>query len=241
MTVTADDELARFERDVLLATGRAVRIRPAWPSDVSRLRGFYEHLSDASNYRRFFGIRRFVPDQELDSATVQAVRAHVTLVAQVGDDLIGVGEYHALPSGDEAEVAFAVSDSHQHEGIGMVLLEDLATIARSAGFSRLVAATMPENTAMRSVFRAVGLVTREWFADGLVHVQLDLTTAHLMEDDADLRDWRSAVQSLRPILEPSHVVVIGASRDGPGRAGGSSSTCASRSPDAPVSSTHRPP
>ena len=39
-----------------------------------------------------------------------------------------------------------------------------------------------------------------------------------MEDDADLRDWRSAVESLRPILQPSHVVVIGASSDasGPG-------------------------
>ena len=53
----------------------------------------------------------------------------------------------------------------------------------------------------------------------LVDVQLDLTTAHLMEDDADLRDWRSTVQSLQPIVRPSHVVVIGAGRDerGPGR------------------------
>ena len=66
------------------------------------------------------------------------------------------------------------------------------------------------------MFRTVGLVTREWFADGVVQVELDLTTAHLMEDDADLRDWRSAVESLRPILQPSHVVVIGASRDGSG-------------------------
>ena len=89
-------------------------------------------------------------------------------------------------------------------------------IARSAGFRRLVASTMPGNTPMRRVFRTVGLLTREWFADGIVHVELDLTTDHLMEDDADLRDWRSAVESLRPILEPSHVVVIGASHDGDG-------------------------
>ncbi|HEX6657490.1 MAG TPA: GNAT family N-acetyltransferase, partial [Ilumatobacter sp.] len=219
MAITADRALSSFERDVLLTTGRAVRVRPAGSSDVGRLRDFYGQLSDASNYSRFFGIRRFIPEQELHRATVQNVRAHVTLIAQAGDDLIGVGEYHAMPNGDEAEVAFAVSDVHQHEGIATVLLEDLAMIARSAGFSRLVASTMPENTAMRRVFRTVGLLTRDWFSDGLVHVQLDLTTAHLMEDDADLREWRSTVQSLQPIVQPSHVVVIGAGRDelGPGR------------------------
>ena len=219
MRTEHDQELATFERDVLLITGRAVRIRPARPADVDALGDFYAELSDRSNYYRFFGLRRFIPADELAVATVQAVRAHVTLVAEAGNHILGIGEYHARPGGEEAEVAFAVADLHQHEGIGTVLLEDLATIARSAGFRRLVAETMPGNSPMRRVFRTVGLVTREWFADGIVHVQLDLTTAHLMEDDADLRDWRSAVESLRPILQPSHVVVIGASShgSGPGR------------------------
>ena len=71
---------------------------------------------------------------------------------------------------------------------------------------------------MHGVFSTVGLATRQWFDDGVVHVELDLTADHLMQDDSDLRDWRSAVESLRPILEPAHVVVIGASRDGTGRA-----------------------
>ena len=48
---------------------------------------------------------------------MQAVRAHVTLVAEAGDHLLGIGEYHAVPGGEEAEVAFAVADLHQHEGI----------------------------------------------------------------------------------------------------------------------------
>ena len=86
-----------------------------------------------------------------------------------------MGEYHAVPGGEEAEVAFAVTDLHQHEGIGTVLLEDLAMIARSAGFHRLVASTLPGTLRCSGVFRTVGLVTREWFADGVVHVQLDLT------------------------------------------------------------------
>ena len=201
-------------------TGRAVRIRPARPSDISALRDFYDELSDTSTYYRFFGLRRFIPAEELAAATVQAVRAHVTLVAEAGDHLIGLGEYHAVPGGEEAEVAFAVADLHQHEGIGTVLLEDLAIdrpLGRIPPARRLDDAGELADATRASAPSAWS--TREWFADGVVHVELDLTTAHLMEDDADLRDWRSAVESLRPILQPSHVVVIGASShgSGPGR------------------------
>ena len=137
-------------------------------------------------------------------------------MVEADGELIGTAEYHAMPGGEEAEVAFAVTDLHQHEGIGTLLLEDLALIARAAGFRRLVALTLPGNQPMQRVLRTAGLTTRQWFDDGICHVELDLTADHLMQDDSDLRDWRSAVESLRPFLEPTHVVVIGASRDGTG-------------------------
>jgi len=211
--------LAPFDRDVLLVTGRVVQVRPADASDVDRLRSFYRQLGDTSTYFRFFGIRRFIPDAELERATIQDVHRQVTLLTESDGVIIGVGEYHAVPNGEEAEVAFAVADAHHHEGVATVLLEDLALIARAAGFQRLVAETLVGNAAMLGVFRTVGLVHRNWFEDGVVHVQLDLTAHHLLQDDADLRDWRSVVRSLRPLVEPSHVVVIGAGRDplSPGR------------------------
>ena len=124
-------------------------------------------------------------------------------------ELIAIGEYYARPGGEEAEVAFAVADDHHQEGIATVLLEDLAGIARQAGFRRLVAQTLPDNVGMQRVFRDVGLVHRRWFEDGAVHVELDLTAEDLVQDHADLRDWRGAVRSLQPILRPRHVVVIG--------------------------------
>ena len=49
--------LAPFARDVLLATGRAVRVRPARPDDVAALGRFYAELSGTSSYFRFFGAR----------------------------------------------------------------------------------------------------------------------------------------------------------------------------------------
>lgn len=210
--------LAPFERDVLLATGRAVRLRPSAPSDLAPLRSFYTQLDPASMYLRFFSIRSFVPDDELERIAVQDLHRHVALVAESDGVILGVGEYHADDDGD-AEVAFAVADAHHHEGIATLLLEDLALIARAAGFRRLVAETLPRNAAMLGVFRSVGLVQRTWFENGVMRVQLDLTADDMLQDDADLRDWKAAVRSLRSILQPSHVVVIGAGHDArsPGR------------------------
>ena len=131
------------------------------PSDVDAAAVVLRRSSTTRpTYCRFFGLRPFIPDDELQRATVQDVRRHVTLVAESDGAIIGVGEYHAVPGGDEAEVAFAVADAHHHEGVATVLLEDLALIARAAGFRRLVAETLPGNTAMLGVFRTVGLVHR---------------------------------------------------------------------------------
>ena len=211
--------LAPFERDVLLSSGRPVRIRPAAPADVDSLRSFYGQLDDRSTYLRFFTLRRFIPDDELERATVQDVHLQVTLVAEAANVVVGVGEYHASPGADDAEVAFAVADAHHHQGIATVLLEDLALIAQAAGFRRLVAETLPANAAMLGVFNTVGLVNRVWFEDGVVQVELDLTADALLQDDADLRDWKAVVRSLRSIVDPSHVVVIGPGEDvtSPGR------------------------
>jgi acyl-CoA synthetase (NDP forming)/RimJ/RimL family protein N-acetyltransferase len=206
--------LEPFARDVLLATGRAVHIRATNHDDVGALRDFYTRLGDRSTYYRFFGARRNIPDDELLRATEQDIHRQVTLLAEGDGDTIGVGEYHGLPDGEDAEVAFAVADAHHGEGVATVLLEDLALIARAAGYRRLVAYVLPGNTAMANVFRTVGLVHRSWFDGGTVHVQLDLAADDVLQDHADLRDWQAAVRSLRPVLRPAHVVVIAADGDG---------------------------
>jgi GNAT superfamily N-acetyltransferase len=160
--ISTDSLLAPFERDVLLATGRSIRIRPTRPTDVEGLRSFYDELGPDSMYLRFFGQRSSIPDNELQRATVNDVDRHVALVAEFEGAIVGVGEYHAQPSRADAEVAFAVADAHHHEGIATVLLEDLAMIAKAAGIRRLVADTLPNNTAMQTVFRTVGLAHRSW-------------------------------------------------------------------------------
>ncbi len=204
--------LAEFDRDVILATGRTVRVRPARPDDLDALRRLYDGLSDSSSYTRFFRLRPVLPDSWLLPTPCADVRHALLLLALDDHEVIGVGELRATSDPEEAEVAFAVADAHQHEGIATILLEDLAVLARDAGFLRLVAETLVQNDAMRGVFRSVGLAERTTIQAGELHVELDLGDETLLEDRADLFDWTATVASLDALLRPDHVVVIGAGR-----------------------------
>src|ERR1700712_5153158 len=140
--------LQAFDRDALLSDGRSVHLAPARPADMSRVRVFYQRLGDESTRFRFFGIRRQIPELELQELVSVASPLHATMLASIGDELIGIGEYHVAPDREEAEVAFCVADDHHGEGVGTLLLEDLAVIAASVGLRRLVAQTLPHNGPM---------------------------------------------------------------------------------------------
>lgn len=217
MSVPASAEtttiLARFARDVLLATGTSIRVRPSEPADTPAMQEFYDALSDRSAYFRFFGLRPARLDGLLHPADGQDVGHRVVLLALLAGAVIGIGEYCRVPGRDEVEAAFAVADRHQHEGIATVLVEDLAMIATEAGFAKLVAETLATNDAMLDVFRAVGLRHHSSYESGQVHVELTLAGESLLEDRSDSRDWRAAVASLTPVLAPSHVAVFGGDRD----------------------------
>lgn len=205
--------LGVFDRDVLATNGRVMRVRPSQASDLDAMRRFYDRLSDTSTYQRFFGLRPAMLDARLQPPWGNDIFERVVMLAIDDLEVIGVGEYSRTRGQNEAEVAFAVADAHQHEGIATLLLEDLASIAREAGFRRLVAETLAGNNAMQLVFSTVGLTERTRYEHGQVSVELDLAGQDLLEDSAAARDWRAAVASLRPLLSPSHIVVIGAGRD----------------------------
>ena len=78
-----------------------------------------------------------------------------------------------LQSG-KAEVAFAVIDQYQGQGIGAALMRHLAEIARAAGLKELIAEVLPENTPMLKVFEKSGLRLSTKREPQVVHVVLEL-------------------------------------------------------------------
>ena len=65
--------------------------------------------------------------------------------------IAGGGRYVVIKPG-QAEVAFAVIDQFQGQGIGSALLRHLSSLARKAGLREFVAEVLPENAAMLKVF-----------------------------------------------------------------------------------------
>jgi GNAT superfamily N-acetyltransferase len=103
---------------------------------------------------------------------------HVALVV-VADDgggpvIVGAGRYIVVEPG-RAEVAFALVDEYQGQGIGAALMRHLAAIARDAGLKELIAEVLPENMAMLNVFRKSGLRPTTRREADIMHVTLQLS------------------------------------------------------------------
>lgn len=210
MSIQDDGFRTRLERDVTLGDGRILHLRPVRPTDRSALQQLHDHdLSDTSAYYRFFGIRPHVSHEFLDNMTRFDPAERVTLVAISGERIVGVGSYNR-ETVDSAEVAFAVADDVQGHGVGTLLLEDLAVLARAAGFTQLAAHTLTGNRAMLSVFANAGLRERHSASDGVVDIELDLHDDAEMARRSDERAWAAQAASVRPYLAPRSVVVIGA-------------------------------
>jgi GNAT superfamily N-acetyltransferase len=195
-SLLTDDVFVGVVGDVVLANGVTARVVVAGPADVASVRDFYDALSDTSTYYRFFGIRRALPDRELTAVVSTMLPDRVTLLARLGDRLIGIGEYIASPRAPgEAEVAFAVADDHHREGVATLLLERLAIVAHRCGLHTLTAVVLPGNGDMQLVFRTVGLPVQSRFDDagGVVDVTLDITDLdHLLQLSAARHDQAMA-------------------------------------------------
>jgi acetyl coenzyme A synthetase (ADP forming)-like protein len=201
---------------LVLRDGTVASVRRSVPEDRPAMRQFFHDLSPESRRLRFFTAGE--PADKLVDQLCDSADGHrnVTLVAvrQVGADvrLIAVGSYMATTAG-VAEAAFAVDDRFQGKGLATALLERLAATAADHGFHRFEATTLSDNNAMIDVFRDSGFELRSKSAVGCIEVVLTLTPSAKGVVSAETRRRRATAASLRPMLEPRAVAVIGASRD----------------------------
>jgi len=205
-------DVARWEADVVLADGGTVHLRPIRPEDSDALLALHQRLSAESVYLRFFSpVPR--PNPELLERLVNVDYSdRMALVAELGGDVIAVGRYDRLPSGDEAEVAFTVQDDQQGRGLGTILLEHLAAIARDEGIRRFRASTLPQNRKMLDVFRAAGFEVERTFTEGVVEVGFEIAPTDTAVSAQRSREHRAEAKSVARLLRPRTVAVIGAGR-----------------------------
>ena len=160
-----------------LRDGRQIEIRALKPADENDMLGAVDRTSAQSLYRRFFGAKRHFSESEKAFFLNVDFVNHVALVAVAVDAgrrfIVGGGRYIVVRPGT-AELAFAVVDEFQGQGIGATLLRHLIVLSRNAGLKELIAEVLPENGPMLKVFEKSGLKTDTKREGGVVHVTLRL-------------------------------------------------------------------
>lgn len=200
-----------WEADVVLRDGTVAHIRPITPSDADRLRQFHNRQSDESIYFRFFAPLRELSDRDVHRFTHVDYHDRVALVAILSSEIVGVGRFDRIEA-TSAEVAFNISDHMQGKGIGSVLLEHLAAIAPEVGITRFTAEVLPHNRKMLMVFKDAGYEVSSHIEDGVVGLSFDILPTEQSKAVQLSREHRAESRSMRTILYPERVAIVGASR-----------------------------
>ena len=170
-------EAARYSAIEVLRNGCCVELRALRPDDKEELLAAVRRTSAQSLFRRFFAAKRNFSEQEISFFLNIDFTTHVALVAAAdenGKPAIVAGARYIISEPGKAEVAFAVIDEYQGQGIGAKLLRHLVAIARQAGLQEFAAEVLPENMPMLKVFEDSGLVVNMKRDLGVVHVVLRL-------------------------------------------------------------------
>ena len=205
-------------RDVILGDGLTLRLQAPSPNGYEDIKAFYDRLSPESLHMRFHGmVRTDVPARHLVEA---GGVDRLALICRHGDRVVAVASYDRLLEPGVAEVAITVAEDFRRRWTATRLLEQLAAIAAERGIRQFVAEVLADNRAALGVFKKAGFAVRREGAGGEVTVVLDITPTESVWERIDERNHQGAVASLRAVLAPRSIAIVGASdaRNDPGGA-----------------------
>ena len=150
------------------------------------------------------------------------------LVGTLNDEIVALANYVRLRDPASAEVAFAVADSLQGQGVGTRLLEQLAETAAASGISVFVAEVMSGNAPMLRVFADAGFAVSRSLEGG--------TTASACRSSLPYRDAVDERDQMRsPLARAVLLAAVVAGRSRRARSAASSSgTSPTELPRSPI-------
>ncbi len=161
--------------------GLEILLRPVKISDEPLLKDFFYSLSDQTLYRRFFCIRHRMGHEELQKFVVIDYTKSMEIVAvrerEGKEEIVGIGQYFIDEKTHTADVAFAVRDDFQNQGIGYELVTYLTRIAKWQGLLGFTADVLLENKPMLRLFQKLGGRQAFRSVDGVVQLTIRLDEA----------------------------------------------------------------
>jgi acetyltransferase len=147
-----------LEREVALADGTALLVRPVRPEDEPLYGPFFAAVTAEDLRLRFFApvkafthafIARLV---QIDYARAMAFVA----IEKPSGQMLGVVRLHANADYDRGEYAILVRSDCKGRGLGWLLMQLIIDYARSEGIRRIEGQILRENAAMLAMCRELG-------------------------------------------------------------------------------------
>lgn len=153
----------RYERLLEMTDGSRVHVRPIRSEDEPLLHETFDRMSERSVYFRFFSPLKRLPEAMARRLARVDYDERFALVAMTHkpdgkEHILGIARYDRAPGTDTAEVAVAVVDDFQRQGIGSGLLQLLADVGRDHGIEEFSLIVLPENQSMLGLLRRMGWI-----------------------------------------------------------------------------------
>ncbi|MEO6204390.1 MAG: GNAT family N-acetyltransferase, partial [Mycobacteriales bacterium] len=200
--------------DVLLRDGSIARVRVVTEADRGQLMALNERVSVRTRYLRYFSVSdqpgAWYVDRVLGSA-----RSKSALAAVMHGEIVALASFARLePESTIADLALLVDDDHQVHGLGALLLEHLAALGRHQGVESFTADVLSENIRMLRLLRSSGFTVTSLGQDSVAQLHVDLTEIPAVWEAIDRREREAERASLRPVLEPASIALVGSARPG---------------------------
>lgn len=156
--------------------GEPILFRPVRISDEPLLKDFFYYLSDNSLYRRFISYRKDMPHERLQEFVVIDYTREMVILAVMGQEenekVVAMGQYGINTGSHTAEIAFAVLDPYQDQGIGTELLSYLTYLAKRQGLLGFTAEVLIGNKPMLRVFEKGGFDMERSKSEGVYELKM---------------------------------------------------------------------
>ena len=165
------------QRELDLADGREVRVRPTRATDVGLLQQLFRALPPGDVYTRFFTNLQALPAPMAEHLTNVSYDEEMAFVAVVGDPederAVATAQYYVDPSTNLADVAYMVHPDWQGHGLATALQEVTIGYARRAGVRGFTASVLPQNRAMLAVLERSGTRMRTRVESGVYEIVME--------------------------------------------------------------------
>jgi GNAT superfamily N-acetyltransferase len=168
----------RFEREVVLADGRTVSLRPIVPDDIDELRLAVAESDPQTLHDRLLGGRPPQTDEEFSRLVTVDYDRRFAVVALTPDERgAGIARYEAAADSTSADIAVAVDPQWRHVGLATALLRLLGEAALGNGITHFTAEFLRANVDVGALLADAHLPVVVRMEDEVAVAEVDLTAA----------------------------------------------------------------